>query len=124
MEKLETGFYWIKLFNNSQWAVAYFNENDKKFSLIGTEKQTNSPYLIDYNKLQKNNNLNKLGFIHEKLIELSINEEFDRNNFLMNLWGKDDKYAIRSFDVLFTKIKKELLPKKFKTIRGKIVRIL
>ena len=68
---------------------------------------------------------NKLkNIVFEKLNNLELNDAFDINEFLTKYWRKCDCFARRSFDVLLCNTKKQFLTgKKFKTAKGKIIRV-
>jgi hypothetical protein len=53
---------------------------------------------------------------------LEIGQSFNKREFIKSVWGNSDYFIERSFDVFFSKAKKELLGREFKTEKGYIIR--
>lgn len=53
---------------------------------------------------------------------LEIGQSFNKKEFTTSVWGNSDYFIERSFDVFFTKAKKELFGREFKTEKGYIIR--
>ncbi len=53
---------------------------------------------------------------------LEIGQSFNKKEFVISVWGQSDYFVYRSFDVLFSKAKKELIGREFKTEKGFIIR--
>jgi hypothetical protein len=58
----------------------------------------------------------------EKLKTLEIGESFDKKEYVKEVWGDDDYFVCRSFEVALAKSKKILSENSFKTIKGKITK--
>lgn len=60
--------------------------------------------------------------IQDALIGLEVNETVDRKALIKGLYGSEDYFISRSFDVAFVAAKKLLAPKKFKSLAGKMIK--
>lgn len=61
--------------------------------------------------------------IYDALEQMEIEDSFSKVNFILKNRDDYDHFADRSFSVLLCKIKKMFPDRKFKTIKGNIVRI-
>ena len=61
--------------------------------------------------------------ISDKLASLEVGENFDKNDFIKELWGDYNYYISRSFDVILTRVKKEFPEKEFRCIKKIIHRL-
>lgn len=57
-----------------------------------------------------------------QLEELQVGQSFNKKEFVKATWGNSEEFTIRSFDVYFCLVKKELRPKEFRTLGGNIRR--
>jgi hypothetical protein len=60
--------------------------------------------------------------VAEVIQSLEIGQSFNKREFITSVWGNSDYFLDRSFDVLFSKAKKELIGREFKTEKGFIIR--
>lgn len=60
--------------------------------------------------------------VTDEIQALEIGQSFNKKEFVISVWGQSDYFVDRSFDVLFSKAKKELLGREFKTEKGFIIR--
>jgi len=60
--------------------------------------------------------------VAEVIQSLEIGQSFNKREFITSVWGNSDYFLDRSFDVLFSKAKKELVGREFKTEKGFIIR--
>ena len=73
--------------------------------------------------LYKMKKITKQHKIKKALETLDINDSLDKDALVITVWGEIDYFIVRSFDVTFTKAKKELEGKRFRTFKGVITRI-
>lgn len=60
--------------------------------------------------------------VFAKLLQMNIGDSFDKNQFITKLYGDNNYYISRSFDVFFSKAKKKLPERQFKCLKGIITR--
>lgn len=60
--------------------------------------------------------------VTEATQKLEVCQSFNKKEFVISIWGNSDYFIQRSFDVCFSKAKKELLGREFKTEKGFIIR--
>lgn len=128
-----------KINGNDNISISYYNEYPQNIGKI-TEITKNEFYefynkclvqldlkLIRSSKTDKIKTPNKKGYYHEiifnKLDELELNENFEVEPFIEEYWNENTLSNRRSFDVMLSRAKKDFIDKKFKTVRGTIVRI-
>jgi hypothetical protein len=61
--------------------------------------------------------------IREALEQLNIGEGFNKQQFIVSVWGDVDYFLERAFDAMFCEIKKEFADRKFKSIKKVVTRI-
>lgn len=61
--------------------------------------------------------------IKQALEQLNIGEGFDKQQFIVSIWGDVDYFLERSFDAMFCEIKKEFTDRTFKSIKKVITRL-
>ncbi len=103
---------YIDLYENDIWI--YCESRKEPIRLMGRE----------YEFVDKPKNESLLSYkVLEKLKKLELDESFDIKETLMELYGIADFFTRRSFDVLVSHARKDLKPKKFRAIRGRMTRI-
>lgn len=40
----KTGYYWIKIYQSSDWSIGFYNKNKETWSIIGSDKLTFKPF--------------------------------------------------------------------------------
>jgi hypothetical protein len=60
--------------------------------------------------------------IREALEQLNIGEGFNKQQFIISVWGDADYFLERAFDAMFCEIKKEFTDRTFKCIKKIITR--
>jgi hypothetical protein len=60
--------------------------------------------------------------IMDLIQKLEVGQSFNKKEFVISVWGRSDYFIHRSFDVLFTIVKKEFSEREFKTEKGCIIR--
>ena len=60
--------------------------------------------------------------VTEVIHALEVGQSFNKKEFTTSVWGQSDYFIQRSFDVLFTKAKKEFPEREFKIKEGLIIR--
>ena len=118
----KTGYYWIKIYQSSDWSIGFYNKNKETWSIIGSDKLTFKPFLAESNLIEKLNISKKSDEIYKKLSELELGDSLNKFNLVNNIWGKRDEFVVRSFDALYCKIKLKFPDKEFKSVRGEIIR--
>lgn len=61
--------------------------------------------------------------LSDRLNSMAIEESFSKKEFIKEVWGDNNYFNERSFDVFFTHSKKEFPQKKFRTIKRFITRL-
>jgi hypothetical protein len=61
--------------------------------------------------------------IQDKLERMEIGEEISKKDFVKKLYGDDDYFSQRSFDVHLSKAKKLIPNKEFRVVKGNITRV-
>lgn len=125
--------------NDKNISISYYNEYPQNIGNV-TEITKNEFYefynkclvqldlkLIRSSKTDKIKTPNKKGYYHEiifnELNKLELKENFEVQSFIEQYWNENTLSNRRSFDVMLSKVKKDFIDKKFKTVRGTIVRI-
>ena len=60
--------------------------------------------------------------VTEKLKALEVGQQFNKKEFIISIWNKNDYFLQRSFDVIFNTAKKEFPDRNFRTEKGCIIR--
>ena len=60
--------------------------------------------------------------VESKIQSLEIGQSFNKKEFIISVWNKNDYFVQRSFDVMFNTAKKELSDREFVTEKGFIIR--
>jgi hypothetical protein len=60
--------------------------------------------------------------VESKIQSLEVGQSFNKKEFIISVWNKNDYFVQRSFDVMFNTAKKELSDREFVTEKGFIIR--
>jgi|LakMenEpi03Aug12_release.lakeMendotaPanAssembly.Ray.scaffolds.fasta_scaffold27763_19 hypothetical protein len=60
--------------------------------------------------------------VESKIQSLEVGQSFNKKEFIIYVWNKNDYFVQRSFDVMFNTAKKELSDREFVTEKGFIIR--
>jgi hypothetical protein len=60
--------------------------------------------------------------VESKIQSLEVGQSFNKKEFIISVWNKNDYFVQRSFDVMFNTAKKELSDREFRTEKGCIIR--
>jgi hypothetical protein len=60
--------------------------------------------------------------VESKIKSLEVGQQFNKREFIISVWNKNDYFVQRSFDVMFNTAKKELSDREFVTEKGFIIR--
>jgi hypothetical protein len=60
--------------------------------------------------------------VESKIKSLEVGQQFNKREFIISVWNKNDYFVQRSFDVMFNTAKKELSDREFRTEKGCIIR--
>lgn len=131
---LQEGNYWIKVYENSNWTIAYYKPSYEKFSFIThsnplrlTHLHKSKVFIVEPTKiLPPNSKKYKHGTISKTIAlvldNMSVGSKINIDNLIGSIWGKNDEFIRRSFDVQLCNIKKELNTKEFIVSQREILR--
>lgn len=72
---------------------------------------------------QLRNGTTKQQKIKEAVMQLEVGASLSKKELIKTMYTRYDFYTSRSFDVLFTIVKKSITDRKYRTIRGDVTRI-
>jgi hypothetical protein len=61
--------------------------------------------------------------IENELFSMELNDELDINDLIIKIWGHNDFFVRRSFDVYLCKAKAQYPVRQFKVVKNNLVRI-